>query len=334
MSLLMFLVITSLILSMCQIEIKTEVGEPTISLIELHNKLFVNDTFHASASEAPRNITDLYRGTWIFSGRGKMPFKRSQGRVTFKLQNEKSAHPEMDIVHGELVMRDGFFSTNSFFRVALQGVYLHGSGELLLMANPTNPSKSISKMRSIDLEEEEEEDDLGSEKNRRVPRVLKNFSFEVGKEAKASLLVERMSEYREKVPKENEGSNRCYYELYLKMAHFGKFANIELKKKMAENVTAFSEKRKEGDANPFVEVRAASYSPNCETVLTFEATSVYFDSFYRKALNYVVVSCVATFFQVLGLLQQMEYTKKQSVSPSRIYAAFLHPHKILPATFG
>ena len=85
---------------------------------------------------------------------------------------------------------------------------------------------------------------------------------------------------------------------------------------MSEDANYFEE-RIEGSANPFIEVYGVSYSPNCESEMSITANSIYFDDYYRKALNYVVVMSIFTFFEVVVFLDQIEFTNSDTVKKKK-----------------
>lgn len=51
--------------------------------------------------------------------------------------NEDPHLPGLDTVQGEIILRNGVFSTDKSLKYTLQGVYLWRSGLVFLVANPT-----------------------------------------------------------------------------------------------------------------------------------------------------------------------------------------------------
>lgn len=63
-----------------------------------------------------------------------------------------------------------------------------------------------------------------------------------------------------------------------------------------------------------MDVKGIMHSPNCDAVLVAEVSSIQFDTYYRKATNYVIMVTFVTCIQILLLIKQMEATNTQSVS--------------------
>jgi hypothetical protein len=72
-----------------------------------------------------------------------------------------------------------------------------------------------------------------------------------------------------------------------------------------------------------MDVKGIMHSPNCESVLVAEVSSIQFDTYYRKATNYVIMVTFVTCIQILLLIKQMEATNTQSVrhSPLLVYSS-------------
>ena len=73
-------------------------------------------------------------------------------------------------------------------------------------------------------------------------------------------------------------------------------------------------------AKPIMDVKGIMHSPNCDSVLVAEVSSIQFDTYYRKATNYVIMVTFVTCIQILLLIKQMEATNTQSVLTSATQA--------------
>jgi len=75
-----------------------------------------------------------------------------------------------------------------------------------------------------------------------------------------------------------------------------------------------------------MDVKGIMHSPNCNNVLVAEVSSIQFDTYYRKATNYVIMVTFVTCIQILLLIKQMEATNTQSVQLSLfIFKRFFGP---------
>lgn len=82
----------------------------------------------------------------------------------------------------------------------------------------------------------------------------------------------------------------------------------------------------DGSAKPILDVKGIMHSPNCDTVLVAEVSSIQFDTYYRKATNYVIMVTFVTCIQILLLIKQMEVTNTQSVCSNDGSPALFHAH--------
>eukprot|EP00005_Dracoamoeba_jomungandri_P000752 CAMPEP_0174256468 /NCGR_PEP_ID=MMETSP0439-20130205/5695_1 /TAXON_ID=0 /ORGANISM="Stereomyxa ramosa, Strain Chinc5" /LENGTH=326 /DNA_ID=CAMNT_0015339087 /DNA_START=156 /DNA_END=1133 /DNA_ORIENTATION=+ len=114
-------------------------------------------------SAFPRNITDLFKGSWskldkptvddeepFFSkAQRKKLLKEQSGHLIFHIINKPSPVPQVDIIEGGLVLRDGIWSTDHNMHFEIQGLYFWKTGDMFLLANPG--SQTVVKDFSIDL---------------------------------------------------------------------------------------------------------------------------------------------------------------------------------------
>jgi hypothetical protein len=70
-----------------------------------------------------------------------------------------------------------------------------------------------------------------------------------------------------------------------------------------------------------MDVKGIMHSPNCDSVLVAEVSSIQFDTYYRKATNYVIMVTFVTCIQILLLIKQMEATNTQSVRSRASHAS-------------
>ena len=91
------LLISLIILLFCSAEMifADQIANQTkVELKQMFDQTYSNQTF-LSLAEIPRNITDIYKGIWNFQKTGKMNLKKINGRVVFKILNEKSIQEEI-----------------------------------------------------------------------------------------------------------------------------------------------------------------------------------------------------------------------------------------------
>lgn len=59
--------------------------------------------------------------------------KREQGVIIYQLTTTPSKHPDVQYVHGEVVLREGLYVTDEDLHLMLEGVYVRPEGTLHVM---------------------------------------------------------------------------------------------------------------------------------------------------------------------------------------------------------
>lgn len=89
----------------------------------------------------PRNISDVYKGSWFSKDNqtktmDPLGFQKLHGHFIIHLNNKPSVIKEIDTVNGDLIIRDGIYSTDFNSRFIIQGIYFWKIGILFLVSNP------------------------------------------------------------------------------------------------------------------------------------------------------------------------------------------------------
>ncbi|EFA85537.1 hypothetical protein PPL_01495 [Heterostelium album PN500] len=95
----------------------------------------------------PRNITMVYKGEWNSTSVSHIHFSKQTGHTLFSLLNHDiSSIPNLkfDTVEGEMVLRDGEYSSDLSKKYLLLGIYEFEYGLLTLIAFPPSQSQAIS----------------------------------------------------------------------------------------------------------------------------------------------------------------------------------------------
>jgi hypothetical protein len=97
----------------------------------------------------PRNITDIYKGSWKFDetkaniNEALWVFEKNHGGSLFHLAsrptNETTTDSSVALVIGYFDLRDGIFSTDAYLKYHLFGIHVYREGLLRLLAIPDDP---------------------------------------------------------------------------------------------------------------------------------------------------------------------------------------------------
>ncbi len=74
-----------------------------------------------------------------------------------------------------------------------------------------------------------------------------------------------------------------------------------------------------GTSYPFADIHIYPFYTKLTRFSICSLETVRFETYYRKATNYVVVVALASFIQIIILIRQMEYTNTQTVSTNIFY---------------
>ncbi|EGG23930.1 hypothetical protein DFA_06068 [Cavenderia fasciculata] len=96
----------------------------------------------------PRNITFIYKGDWSVnngSSLATLSFTKNTGHTLFSIINYPlQTSSNVDFVEGEMVIRDGVYTTDTTKKYFLYGIYEYKIGLLTLIALPNNIHYSTS----------------------------------------------------------------------------------------------------------------------------------------------------------------------------------------------
>lgn len=240
----------------------------------------------------PRNISDFYKGVWESIGdrkhldddtdkhepRPMFEFTERSGHLLFQIVNKPTPLTNIDVVQGEMVLRNGIWTTDKTQHFVLQGLYFWNPGDLFLIANPLH-SKQAPIIQDFML-------------------TLKNESTVQDAIAQAANIPKLLA--ASNISAAAAAANQCYFQILFK----AKPSPFQLDKSTRSD--------DEDSAKPIMDVKGIMHSPNCDTVLVAEVSSIQFDTYYRKATNYVIMVTFVTCIQILLLIKQMEATNTQS----------------------
>eukprot|EP01102_Stenamoeba_stenopodia_P007564 TRINITY_DN2120_c0_g1_i1.p1 TRINITY_DN2120_c0_g1~~TRINITY_DN2120_c0_g1_i1.p1 ORF type:complete len:591 (-),score=58.73 TRINITY_DN2120_c0_g1_i1:77-1849(-) len=231
----------------------------------------------------PRNITDVYKGEWrLLSNESivtKMwSFEKTEGQIIYQLLTKSSPAYGIDIVKGDLVLRDGFYSTDNNQKYSIQGIYFWKTGDLILFGNPSNAP------------------------------ILQDFSMVLNKN---TTFNDVLAATDANIELNNATSNLgCFFRLVFKVKSMSS-ANL-MKLEVADPTSKISAQSHSDSPSVLIKIASVLQSPNCGVTLNAEAAVIVFDEYYAKAVNYVVMVTIVAFAQILLLIRQMEYTSTQA----------------------
>lgn len=292
----------------------------------------------------PRNITDIYRGTWswlsLVTPQEIWDFDETKGEIMFQLTNEKTDAPLLDKVHGEMVIRNGLYSTSSNHKFIFQGVYFHQEGVLFLISNPqrgepliSNINISIDKNTTFDSFLQKMQKIQSSFPSFSVPTELSDI-YTLGKHTlvptSESLIDPNINNSSRTLPRSHkfsildfgsrrgENSAKCYFESIFKVFPIPVFPHSSLKYGFSndKNMEAKGEveERRRGRGEPLISMKGYSWSPNCHFLFEFESKSILFQYYFTKSLNYALMVIISSIVQILFLIKQMDYTNTQAAA--------------------
>jgi len=236
----------------------------------------------------PKNITDMYKGTWFIrngteSFLNGTKFTKHAGHFVFQVLNKPTVAKNIDSIEGDLVLRNGVYSTDDHLKFMLQGVYINDVGIAFVVANPVgNPYlDDISFVLS--------------------PNISLAESFQNASNAAL-----------ETYEQSNNTDGLCFMTILFQMSP----VPLDWNEKYEDYYNNFYRNRAYGDEtslpSPKYTMKGFFLSPNCNFTVEFEAATIEFSEYYAKAVNYVVVVSLFSVIEVLALIKQMEYTSTQS----------------------
>eukprot|EP01133_Synstelium_polycarpum_P007193 gene7193-8356_t len=106
-----------------------------------------NTTISYTEHLYPRNITAIYKGEWnVANGTtvSQLHFQKQQGHTLFSIVNRKLDDIGFDFVEGEMVIRDGIYTTDNNKKFVVLGYYIPTDGYAYLVALPSTQQITIS----------------------------------------------------------------------------------------------------------------------------------------------------------------------------------------------
>jgi len=243
----------------------------------------------------PRNISDFYKGVWESRGDAKrhkdsathtaskddhgakplFEFTEKTGHLLFQITNRATPLHKIDVVRGEMVLRNGIWTTDKTQHFMLQGLYFWEPGDLFLIANPLH--------------------------SRQAP-IIRDFMVSLNNDSTVGDAIAQAASIPKLIQDSIENSaETCYFQILFK----AKPSLFQLDKGTKND-------DEDSSAKPIMDVKGIMHSPNCNNVLVAEVSSIQFDTYYRKATNYVIMVTFVTCIQILLLIKQMEATNTQS----------------------
>jgi len=228
----------------------------------------------------PRNISDIYKGTWKFDDKSNpesVGFLKKDGHTWFALKNSEFSK-DVDLVHGDMVVRDGVYSTDENMRFSLYGAYFHHRGSALLLANPIGP--------------------VGNEVL--LPAnfsIISNMSISDAYWAADKIITDGLSTFNTTFGK------LCPFRLNLQMHPLP--SKLDLKPDLIGENRMSSPENNYTTGGTFVSLW-------CNVAMEINAGSVHLSDYLSKWINYVVMVSLSSFVQILVLIKQMEYTGTQA----------------------
>lgn len=266
---------------------QTNISESNGSAI--HNGDLLNTFDLLQLNTVPKNITDMYKGTWFIRNGTEnflngTKFNKLAGHFVFQLINKPTVADSIDSIEGDLVLRNGVYSTDDHLKFMLQGVYMNDIGVAFVVANPAgNP-------------------------------YLDDISFVLSPNASLAESFQNASNSAlESYAQSNNTNDLCFMTILFQMSP----VSADWNEKYEEYYNNFYRHRTyDSDESslpaPKYTMKGFFLSPNCNFTLEFEAATIEFAEYYAKAVNYVVVVSLFSVIEVLALIKQMEYTSTQS----------------------
>jgi hypothetical protein len=231
-------------------------------------------------SRYPKNITDLYRGTWEFKSGTleKLNFKSKSGVFVLSIAGKTSSIPTTDLVVGELSIRDGLYSTSDHLTLLAQGVYFKTTGELFIMA--INKDAPPLKDYTITLDNAT-----------MIEKLMEDALDE-------SYINYQVINQEEKFPVLEKGA-QCYFKMMLKF-------KLDVPNIRPKDAGDFTQDR------PYLEMTGHVVSPNCDVKMDTEVKTVLVENYYQQAVHYALLVGVASIIEILTLINQMAYANTQA----------------------
>eukprot|EP01117_Protostelium_nocturnum_P001839 TRINITY_DN1230_c0_g1_i5.p2 TRINITY_DN1230_c0_g1~~TRINITY_DN1230_c0_g1_i5.p2 ORF type:complete len:593 (+),score=179.91 TRINITY_DN1230_c0_g1_i5:213-1781(+) len=249
-------------------------------------------------------------------------FKGKDGRMYLELTSEAT---HFDSIHTlkarRMGIHDGKWTTDSVLEYTLQGFYVPELGAGYLIFNPLVHPNILFDF-SVDLPVVNKS---GSLQSNHFGRDIVNSILE--SESRALRVLEKgaindtLPQISQNMIKDHrrKKEQKCFMVLTLKFKpvpmgfndQWSYFYNQERHK-------AFIEERKlsgndEQEERPQLEFDGIIYSPECNFGFKVESSSVAISKIQRKAINYALITSIATVIQIILVIKQIDYTSTQSM---------------------
>ncbi|KAL6055022.1 DSC E3 ubiquitin ligase complex subunit 1-like [Balamuthia mandrillaris] len=201
------------------------------------------------------------------------------GSLIYQLNAKPSNVSHIDTVTGELVLRNGMWSTNTNTRFALQGLYFWKTGHLFLVANPLQHALVQNFSLALTNKTTIEDVILAAD---RIPFQFANESHSASD--KPRLAAGSSSS----VP------SACHFQAVFRL------------ERARDDISSAGHTSSDQENKPKLHLKGISYSPNCEIAIFSDASSVQFEHYFHKARLYVTAFILLTCLQVVLLINQMK----------------------------
>jgi len=262
----------------------------------------------------PYNISGTYKGNWeslsrnltLSSPRARV-LKREQGVIIYQLTTTPSKHPDVQYVHGEVVLREGLYVTDEDLHLMLEGVYVRPEGTLHVMMH--------SDMQELlDVEEVEER---GVE-YRAALRQVSQEAVWAGRLPETSQLATDQANHSAPLAESMNLtlSKRCRFSMKGKLLDLTEKEREASGEKETRLVPASGRRGGADGKLPMhtLEFDGELVSSNCGVNLHINTTSIQLQAYYDKAINYTLMVTCLSVVQVMLLVKQMDYSNTQAAA--------------------
>jgi len=240
----------------------------------------------------PRNISDIFKATWQASNttalKNNFKFTQTSGNIIFSITNKENTFiPAIDLVQGDMMFRDGEYSTDPALKYTLQGVYFWQIGVLFMVGNPSD--YPIVEDFVLDL-------------------VANSTIMDSITLADLNAVIQLAKRNLTNSTLFTNTDSLCFFTLLFQFQPVSADFNEKWAFLYRDPRYTSGEIQKPELLFDSVVVK----TPNCDLEFSIGGSSFMFESYYNKAINYVVMIGVAAFVEILLTIRQMEASSTQS----------------------
>jgi len=240
----------------------------------------------------PRNISDIFKATWKASNtsvfKNTFKFTQTSGNIVFSLTNRENTFiPAIDLVQGDMLFRDGEYSTDPALKYTLQGVYFWQIGVLFMVGNPSD--YPIVEDFVLDLVAN--------------TTILDSISI-----ADSKAVIQLAQRNLTNATMFTNTDSLCFFTFLFQF----QAVSAEFNEKWAFLYRDPRYNSGEIQKPELLFDSIITKTPNCELEFSIFGSSFMFENYYNKAINYVVMIGFAAFVEILLTIRQMETSSTQS----------------------